>query len=273
MDTLKFSDYPWPETPKLDALIRNMLWYFPSLYGNRSNALEQLYVTLGGGYEWVDGELTERGATEENIEEYHKYLESLVFQDPDSLTEHEMFFLGVFEELTPENITKRVEELREDKLQRNAAKQKVRDEVEQRIKLMVVPEHSYPLSKPSRNFKIPTNATPEFVTGFVQVLTFIEQQDPEYYQKYQPIDETGEPILVYINRNNQKYAKEALEKYREEIQGDEEKTAHLENLLRIKDGLTLPEEEGDHHPYHELDRKWRASLSEETQKVLEEDGF
>lgn len=44
---------------KLDALVRSLLLRYPSLFGTRWDVLSHLYLVIGNGYEWSNGELVE----------------------------------------------------------------------------------------------------------------------------------------------------------------------------------------------------------------------
>lgn len=40
-----------------EAVIRRGLWYYPTLFQNRTDVLAHLFLSYGNGYEWYDGEL------------------------------------------------------------------------------------------------------------------------------------------------------------------------------------------------------------------------
>ena len=41
----------------IDDTVRNMLLTYPGLFMNRLDTYNHLFCTLGGGYEWINGEL------------------------------------------------------------------------------------------------------------------------------------------------------------------------------------------------------------------------
>lgn len=54
---------------KLDALVRSALLHYPSLFGTRWDVLRHLYLVIGNGYEWIDGELVAVVGRDERTDE------------------------------------------------------------------------------------------------------------------------------------------------------------------------------------------------------------
>ena len=146
--------------------IKQMIVEYPSLFPSRENCLDHLFLVIGNGYEWEDGELTYRGRR--NFEDSHL---SAIERIHKRFNEDSQPGSAIYETLHPtgkwDNWIKRHEE-------RLVKTQKIIDEVDircQPFKGEPQPKRLYPISNNySKACVVPDNVKQDWLDAAYETL-------------------------------------------------------------------------------------------------------
>jgi hypothetical protein len=173
---------------------RQSIWYFPTLYANRTGVMAHLFTTLGGGYEWVNGELVcdfdyeEYERTNPHHTDPRKYIANKLNKELDEYfadkivvhsiydDEHGYLIGARFEELDKPRYNRSlnylnprwgngmIERLREHAVEEAAANKYRRDNVDELKYLWVPITECYPMSAEYSNLaNLPDDITDEWL--------------------------------------------------------------------------------------------------------------
>lgn len=185
--------------------IKECLLYYPNLFGNRADVMNHLFLTIGNGYSWVNGELVENcigkdkgslsieSGLDQLVDYIKDYIGDLMF---DSLIEHELRkFIKLGKVLEEETLEDLVDSLsggvisRVIRLIENDIKPMVRFEETYKEPLRLVKTQVlYPLFDSSKIMCIPSDITSEWKSCIIEFLNYLrtsrESAVCDYREKY-----------------------------------------------------------------------------------------
>ena len=185
--------------------IKECLLYYPKLFGNRADVMGHLFLTIGNGYSWVNGELVEDCIGEDKgglsiesglnqlVYRIKDYIGDLMF---DSLIEHELRkFIKLGKVLEEETLEDLMDSLSGKvisnviRLIENDIKPMVRFEETYKEPLRLVKTQVlYPLYDSSKIMCIPSDITSEWKSCIIEFLNYLRTSQEsavcDYREKY-----------------------------------------------------------------------------------------
>lgn len=190
-----------------ENVIKKCLIHYPNLFGNRADVMEHLFLTIGNGYEWVNGELVDLEDPEnKQLLSIESGLESIIsglkdftgdlwFKNP---AEHEISkLIKKLDKIPKEEIDceidetsdliknrsiKRVEQIFEDVL----SVVRFEDIYKEPLQLVKTRE-LYPLFDCSKIMTIPSDVTPEWRACAKEFLDYLMSSEEEKVVIYRKI--------------------------------------------------------------------------------------
>lgn len=169
-----------------DSVINSMREY-PSISGNKLDVYDHLFLTIGNGYDWVNGELIEPSNEKPNVISIEDAIDNL-FNDEyriDLTTDRMFFYIG---ELNKDE--KVVKESLQYDLKRYAQNVKTIINAEKLVNQSLFeiepiisleglePECIlYPLSKYSKIMNIPDDIKPDWLDGIKELMDYLLKSD------------------------------------------------------------------------------------------------
>lgn len=187
-----------------EKTIKCCLIYYPNLFSNRADVLNHLFLTVGNGYEWVNGELVYKDDIDKDISicsgidnivsELKDWKGDILFKTPIDIKVS--WFLDSIKENNESDQEAETEEFIEDLTKHIIQRvEKILGEVkdisrfEEIYKLPLRLEKScglYPLCKSSKIMNIPSDITPEWkscIKEFYDYIMTSEEKVIVYYRK------------------------------------------------------------------------------------------
>lgn len=144
--------------------IRRGLYYFPSLYKSRADVLHHLFLVIGNGYEWVDGELVLAYKDPRDTQEPTEHVEEEFQRRMAWRTE--MGLNSSMREIWEKHRDEDLEEIAQCHARIEDAMQDI---------TFSHPGHEYPVSKKySKVLNYPENITPEWEAARQQAATIFQ---------------------------------------------------------------------------------------------------
>ena len=172
---------------KLKDSVINSMREYPSISGNKLDVYDHLFLTIGNGYDWVNGELIEPSNEKPNVISIEEAIDNL-FNDEyriDLTTDRMFFYIGELnkeEKVVKESLQYDLKRYAQDvKTIINAEKLVNQSlfEIEPIISLEgLEPECTlYPLSKYSKIMNIPDDIKPEWLDGIKELMDYLLNSD------------------------------------------------------------------------------------------------
>lgn len=172
---------------KLKDSVINSMREYPSISGNKLDVYDHLFLTIGNGYDWVNGELIEPSNEKPNVISIEEAIDNL-FNDEyriDLTTDRMFFYIGELnkeEKVVKESLQYDLKRYAQDvKTIINAEKLVNQSlfEIEPIISLEgLEPECTlYPLSKYSKIMNIPDDIKPDWLDGIKELMDYLLNSD------------------------------------------------------------------------------------------------
>ena len=172
---------------KLKDSVINSMREYPSISGNKLDVYDHLFLTIGNGYDWVNGELIEPSNEKPNVISIEEAIDNL-FNDEyriDLTTDRMFFYIGELnkeEKVVKESLQYDLKRYAQDvKTIINAEKLVNQSlfEIEPIISLEgLEPECTlYPLSKYSKIMNIPDDIKTDWLDGIKELMDYLLNSD------------------------------------------------------------------------------------------------
>ena len=172
---------------KLKDSVINSMREYPSISGNKLDVYDHLFLTIGNGYDWVNGELIEPSNEKPNVISIEEAIDNLINDEYriDLTTDRMFFYIGELnkeEKVVKESLQYDLKRYAQDvKTIINAEKLVNQSlfEIEPIISLEgLEPECTlYPLSKYSKIMNIPDDIKPDWLDGIKELMDYLLNSD------------------------------------------------------------------------------------------------
>lgn len=153
------------------------MWDYPTLYHNRSRVIEHLFIVIGNGYDWIDGQLVE---TVYGRRQRKAALDEIYADTPSGRESREHFLAGTNSDWA--RTVREGMELR-DKIERKHAicRRTLISAFSQKRRQF---SRVYPLSHYAKVVNIPDDIQPDWALGAQEAIDLIRGTKESFYQPF-----------------------------------------------------------------------------------------